>query len=158
MMGVLLNAMTDFYELGGVAAISSPDNDQDICLFAEGCRFGLANSGGKFLLYTLGMDRLSLLLPKVLKRRGLHQLAEASFVVLRAQEWIKAHMGMQAPSITARKFADSSVLIEAGNPIALSEVSRRGEELRVFLKEALPEVTITAVRCVRGNGISRLHR
>jgi predicted nucleic acid-binding Zn ribbon protein len=95
------------------------------------------------------MDRLSLLLPKVLQKRGFHQLAVASGVVISAQRWMDAEMGMHAPALHARKFADGTLVVDAANPIALSELSRRIPQLLQILKEQLPDTPLAAIRCQR---------
>ncbi len=98
------------------------------------------------------MDRLSSVLPKILQRRGLKQLADASTLILRANEWIAAHMGMQAAVIGARTFADGTLFIEAENGIALSEMSRKADALLTFLKTKIPEIAVQSVRCTRSSG------
>ena len=96
------------------------------------------------------MDRLSHLLPKILKKRGLHQVAMASVVVLRAQEWINANLPTHSNTLKPRTFAEGTLLIEAGNAIALSEMSRKTDGLLVELRTVIEGTEIVAVRCVRG--------
>ncbi len=98
------------------------------------------------------MDHISRLLPTVLRKRGFGPLADASSVVLRAQEWMSAHMRLQAPSLLPRKLASGALVIEAANSIALSEMNRQSPALLDFLHAELPNVRVESIRCMRSSG------
>ncbi len=95
----------------------------------------------------MAWDRLSGLLPNVLKKRGLHQVAVAGSAVGAAQRWMEANMGLQAASLKASKLADGSLFIEAHNGIALSEMSRRVPQLLDALRAE--GYVVDAIRCRR---------
>lgn len=96
------------------------------------------------------MERLSHLLPKVLKQRGLHDEMVAGLVVKRAEEWIAAHLPVHVPTLHVKKFASGTVIIHADNPIALAECSLRLHELVRHLQATLTDAGIRTVRVVRG--------
>ncbi|HRH93794.1 MAG TPA: DciA family protein, partial [Candidatus Peribacteria bacterium] len=90
-----------------------------------------------------------LLLPKVLQKRGFHQLAVASGLLMAAQRWIETNMGPQAAQLHPKKFADGTLLVEAANAIALSEFSRRIPQLQDALKRELPDSPVRGIHCRR---------
>ncbi len=95
------------------------------------------------------MDRLSSLLPSALKKRGLHQVAVASTVVLAAQRWLATEFAQHASALRVRSYKDATLHIDAENPIALSELSRRTGALQEALLRQFPDCPLHAVRCQR---------
>ena len=66
------------------------------------------------------MDRVSFILPKVLRQRGLDQYAAAGSVLERASAWIAQEMPIHAKSLQPVRVQDSQLQIEASNQIALT--------------------------------------
>lgn len=65
------------------------------------------------------MDRVSFLLPKVLRKRGLKDEVDASHVVHIANMWLKEH---GAPDdATATKYRDGALVIEVSTPVSAQE-------------------------------------
>ena len=95
------------------------------------------------------MDHISSLLPRVLKKRGLHGQALASLAVHHAQAWLASHLPEHAGVLLVKKLSDGTLHISAENSIAAQECSFRSEELKRFLQREC-ETTITEVRIVRG--------
>lgn len=75
------------------------------------------------------MDSLQSLLPKVLKKRGLHGQATASLVVHLANQWLSEHLGPLGPQLRAEKCEQGVLVISAENSIAAGELVQRQEEL-----------------------------
>lgn len=98
------------------------------------------------------MDRLSLILPKVLNKRGLQTQVLASLVTLKCREWIAANMGKVASMLTVTSHSDGWLEIDAANAIALSECTQRQAEMLESLRAQLPEARILGVRIVRARG------
>lgn len=98
------------------------------------------------------MERLSSLLPTALKKRGLHQVAVASSVVLAAQRWIDSELAATASALHARTVRDAVLSIDADNPIALSEMNRRVPMLLQRLQQQFPDTALRSVHCRRSGG------
>ncbi len=95
------------------------------------------------------MDRLSSILPKVLRKRGLHGEMTASLIVMLCQRWIEVSMPTMAPALRVLRFADGWVTVEADNSIALSECSQRRQEMIDWLLTQLPDAKLEGARVVR---------
>ena len=94
------------------------------------------------------MDKVSDLIGRVLRRRGLHQVAAASHAVYLANAW----MTKSAPEIRAFARAvsvrEGVLIIACQHQVAAQEMAQRSEELLSFLKSELSPAP-TAVRCIR---------
>ncbi len=93
------------------------------------------------------MYHIKELLPKVLKKRGLQDHAEAAHVILHAQEWIIVEFDSFQDQLIAKSFKDNILLINAENSIAAQELNVRISDLKAHLisKEHL----INEIRIVR---------
>ncbi len=97
------------------------------------------------------MDRLSLILPKVLRKRGLFGEMTAGMILLKAQQWLDESFALKGV-LKAARYDDGTITIDAMNAIALSECSQRQEELIDFLRKELPEARILGIRVLRSRG------
>lgn len=96
------------------------------------------------------MERLSHILPGVVRRRGLYQEFSAGLILLEARRWITQSLPQHSPFLSPKSFCDGTLLIEAKNAIALHECSRRSEQMKAWLEQAIPAVVpIHLIRCVR---------
>lgn len=93
------------------------------------------------------MQHIKDLLPKVLKKRGLQDHAEAAQVILHAQEWIISELEAFQDQLIAKSYKDNILLINADNSIAAQELNVRISDLKDYLisKEHL----INEIRIVR---------
>ncbi len=94
------------------------------------------------------MDKVSLLLGKVLRKRGLQDQAAASYAVYLANEWLCLHCAPIAKSIQAVSLTHSILLIESDHGIASQELTGRIEHLREYLN-TLDGVCISEIRIMR---------
>ena len=81
------------------------------------------------------MDKVSSLLPRVLHKRGLHKHANASLVVLRAQEWLQKNLRKYEKDLHVRKLQEGTLVIEAANSIAAQECQQCKEALLEDLRK-----------------------
>jgi len=95
------------------------------------------------------MDRLSQILPKVLRKRGLHEAAIGSQTVVSAQAWISSTFPAFKHSLSAIRIEHGCIVVEADNSIALTECSQRAEELLHYLQRIVPEAKVERVRVMR---------
>ncbi|MFA5800718.1 MAG: hypothetical protein WC840_07280 [Candidatus Peribacteraceae bacterium] len=95
------------------------------------------------------MDRLSQILPKVLRKRGLHEAAVGSQAVVSAQAWISSTFPAFRHSLSAIRIEHGCIVVEADDSIALTECSQRAEELLRHLWHTVPEAKVERVRVVR---------
>ena len=99
--------------------------------------------------YAFPMDHIGLLLPKVLKKRGLDGQAKAALVTLKAQEWISEHLPDYKHDLLAQRFKDGVVIISCVHSIASQECRQRSGDLLLYLQEACKGVNIEQVRLIR---------
>jgi len=81
------------------------------------------------------MYHIKELLPKVLKKRGLQDHAEASQVILHAQEWIISELEAYQDQLIAKSFKNGILLISAENSVCAQELSQVLFELKGHLSE-----------------------
>lgn len=79
------------------------------------------------------MDRLFSVLPKVLRKRGLHEHAEGALVVLRAQRWLEGRFPSLLGSIRVQKYQEHVLHIQCSHSIALQECQGSIPDLKDFL-------------------------
>lgn len=77
------------------------------------------------------MDKLSLLIPRVLHKRGLKDEASASYVTYLAMLWIQENLEEQSRLLKVIKHSDSVLFIDSDHSIASQELSQVQE---VFLQ------------------------
>lgn len=95
------------------------------------------------------MQRLSSILPAVLHKRGLHDVARASQIVAAATQWLHAAMPHCAMDITPKALERGQLVIEAKHSIALAECSEAAPLLLRHLASVVPDVPLRGVRLVR---------
>jgi len=96
------------------------------------------------------MDRLSQILPKVLKSKGLKEHADAALVLHRAQAWISENL----PAIRSVVFAESmqedgTLLLACEQPAAAQECLAALPHLKVFLREECGFLPVRTIRLIR---------
>jgi hypothetical protein len=94
------------------------------------------------------MDHIRTVLPKVLRKRGLHAHAQAAVVTLRAQEWIAGALPAFAGQIAAETFSQGTLSLKAKSSIAAQECRLLFPELTAFLEHECG-VTVRDVRLHR---------
>ena len=91
------------------------------------------------------MDHISLLLPKVLRKRGIKDQADASLIVHTATQWLEGKISGVRPT----KFATGILFIEAATSIAAQEAHGLSEELLSALHGRFPDAKVERVRILR---------
>lgn len=97
------------------------------------------------------MDRLSHILPTVLRERGLEGPALSSQAVTCAQTWIHTTLPAHSSSLRALRVERGTLIVEAVDSIALTECSGRLPSLLRHLKENVPLARIEQVRVRRSH-------
>lgn len=95
------------------------------------------------------MDRLSTLLPKVLRKRGIKDEADAALVVHAANQWLQQQGGILASSVATMRYSGNSLTLCTQSSVAAEEARGKSEELLEALRERLPGIVIETVRTVR---------
>ncbi len=95
------------------------------------------------------MDRLSLVLPKVLQARGLTQHAQGAFVTHAAKKWIEKNMPHIVTFVGAMKTAETTLIISCTHSIALQECQAQSVQLLEYLRLECPFGGINAIRYTR---------
>lgn len=95
------------------------------------------------------MDRLSTLLPKVLRKHGIKDEADAALVVHTANQWLQEQGGILTTSVAAMRFARNTLTLCTQSSVAAEEVRGKNEELLSALRERLPGIVVETVHIVR---------
>jgi hypothetical protein len=95
------------------------------------------------------MDSLRSLLPKVLRKRGLHKQAEASLVVFRAQEWLEKLLPRHGKAIEVGQLSHAVLSIRCSHGIAAQECRHLLPSLRDYLAKECPDAVISEIRLIR---------
>lgn len=95
------------------------------------------------------MDSVRSLLPKVLRRRGLYEHAAASFVTLKAQEWLTVELSACKGTITVPRFSQGVLEIECANSIAAQECRSIVPVLLDYLARECEGISVKDVRIGR---------
>jgi hypothetical protein len=93
------------------------------------------------------MDRLSTLLPKVLRKHGIKDEADASLVVHRANIFL--HQKNLTEGVTATTYEQGTVCIEVTTSILSQETYTVSDELLHELRAQFPHCAIEQIRIVR---------
>lgn len=109
--------------------------------YAAGARFRQSE-------YTAAVDKLSSLLPAVLRKRGLKEQADASLVMHRAGLWLSENMPELKESVEPRTLKDGVLLIACAHGIAMQELRAASTRLLSFLGGA--SSGIKEIRLTRG--------
>ena len=95
------------------------------------------------------MDHISTLLPKVLRKRGIKDEAEASLVAFAADRWFKEFAPEITPQVQVAKFMDRTLFLKVGSSIAAQECYARNEELLLYLRKEFPAIPLEKVCILR---------
>jgi hypothetical protein len=95
------------------------------------------------------MDRVSFILPKVLRQRGLGDEAVASVLTAEAKNWIAKKLPAHTTDLQPTKFEQGVLFIEARNSIALAECEAQKADLQRFLQDLPWNASISSIRLLR---------
>ncbi len=95
------------------------------------------------------MDRVSLLLPSVLRKRGLFDQVSASSVSYTARAWIAQHAPGLAPFIQVKSLTQGVLQVEATHHMALVQAHELSQDLLGDLQKQFPNVCILRISVVR---------
>lgn len=93
------------------------------------------------------MDSLKSLLPKVLRKRGLHDHAKASLIVHLANQWMQSSFGPFAQTLHAQTFERGTLVIAAESSVAAQEMALQESALKSAMQQQ--GHSIEQVRIVR---------
>lgn len=96
------------------------------------------------------MDAIGSILPKVLRRRGLHLQADASQITYRADAWLQKTLPTLSAMIRARSLRNAILLIECDHSTVAQECAPLLQPLKSYLQREFPAIAIEEVRLVRG--------
>lgn len=100
-------------------------------------------------VFTTHMDRLSNVLPKVLRRRGLAEHATGALVVYKARQWLREKFPAFADQVDAKNVRENVLMVECKHSIALQEVKNAETDLIGYLSQECPMAGIREIRTVR---------
>ena len=95
------------------------------------------------------MDSLSSILPKVLRKRGLHGHAVAALVTHKAADWLRTALPNFASQLHVDSLKDGVLTISAGHPIAAQECVPLLPSLMEYLQRECPGAIVRDVRVTR---------
>jgi len=95
------------------------------------------------------MDHIRTLLPKVLRKRGLHDQADAALVVYHAQRWLVEHLPSFQKELSVTHYKDGSLVITSSHSIAAQECKAVQEDLCSYLREECDHSGIKEIRINR---------
>lgn len=95
------------------------------------------------------MDRVGTVLPKILKKRGLHKHAQAALLVQTAQQWLERMLPRLKRELRAQSYKDCILVIECQTSISAQECNAKKEELRQHLTATFAGCAITDIRLMR---------
>ena len=98
------------------------------------------------------MDSLSSILPKVLRKRGLHGHASAALVTHKATEWLRLALPALSGQFHVEHLKDGVLTISTGHSIAAQECLPLLPALTEFLQRECKGSTVREVRLVRARG------
>jgi hypothetical protein len=96
------------------------------------------------------MDSLRSLLPKVLRKRGLHGQAVSSLVTFRAKQWLDRELPALADMFEVKSYANAILTIACGNSIAAEECHFLLPSLQEHLSRECSGIVLTEIRLIRG--------
>ena len=96
------------------------------------------------------MDRISQILPGVLRAKGLKQHADAALVLHRARAWIAESLPDIRTAVSAQTLQeDGTLIIECGNSSATQECLAALPHLKLFLREECGFLPVRTIRLIR---------
>jgi len=81
------------------------------------------------------MQHIRDLLPGVLKKRGLHDHAEASLAVFHAQQWLAEHLPQCWDALCASALRDGTLTVTALHSVAAQECQEHAQALLEYLRQ-----------------------
>jgi predicted nucleic acid-binding Zn ribbon protein len=97
------------------------------------------------------MDHVSLVLSKVLRKRGLGVHADAALVSHVAAAWLCEQFPRSGKSFTVQSFKDGVLVVGCPHSVAAQECQGAGHRLLDFLRQEMPKTVFEAVRIVRAD-------
>jgi hypothetical protein len=99
--------------------------------------------------FDIRVDSLQSVLPKVLKKRGLHMQAESSRIVMLAQQWLEKALPSWSENVKVEKLSHATLCIACTHSIAAQECRQVSAMLLDFLhREANPRF-VSDIRLLR---------
>ena len=95
------------------------------------------------------MDSVGSLLPKVLRKRGLKQHADAALVIHKSQEWLAANLVQSANRLRCTALKGNELMIECSDSIAAQECQMILEDLKTFLQTEVQGLSVESIRLLR---------
>ena len=95
------------------------------------------------------MDSLQSLLPRVLRKRGLHVQAAASLVTYTAQTWLDKALPRYKGDIFVKKLSHATLSITCKNSIAAQECHGIVASLKEYLRKECASSVIEEIRLLR---------
>ncbi len=96
------------------------------------------------------MDQVGSILPKVLRKRGLHLQADAAQVTFRAQEWLGKALPSLLDHLCVRSLSHATLTIETSHSTVAQECQPLLPGLLQYLQKEFPRVKIEEIRLIRG--------
>lgn len=95
------------------------------------------------------MQRAGDVLQRVLAKRGLKAEAEASLLLLKANQWLGENLGSIAGDVRARHIKDGILLLESRTSVATQEAHGLSPDLIAHLRREVPKLLIAHVKIRR---------
>jgi hypothetical protein len=95
------------------------------------------------------MDSLQSILPKVLRKRGLHGHAGAAHVTFKAQEWINTALPGVAQYLKVSTLKDGTLTVASQNGVASQECLQMIPSLKDFLSRECKDAAVREIRLER---------
>lgn len=95
------------------------------------------------------MDSLHSILPKVLRKRGLHVQASASLVTYAAQKWLSSALPHLADAISVTRFSHACLSISCRHSIAAQECLPLLPGLKEYLARECKSLRVDDIRLLR---------
>jgi hypothetical protein len=95
------------------------------------------------------MDKLSSVLPKMLRKRGIEGHAMSSLAVHRAMQWMNERLPALQNFIEVKSVQDGVLYIECAHSVAMQECQCATADLLGFLRLECPFSAIKDIRIVR---------
>lgn len=106
--------------------------------------------GGTMIsLSARSMDKLSLVLPRVLQKRGLAKHANGALVAHRAAEWVRERLPQLSSFVRVARLKDGVLVLSCSHSVAMQECQGITADLLQFLRLECPFEPIADVRVVR---------
>ena len=95
------------------------------------------------------MDRLSHILPSMLKERTDADCLSDSSVLIKTNAWLKNHISCRAATVRAVQIVHGVLIIETDHSAFLPECTHKSPELLSHIAAVCPLSCITSVRVIR---------